>query len=156
MNGNHTTLFNPYVTSGEAPSAIRSKPMKPLSLNASDADLIAFADGWAELMEAEDYEAAFAYTEHTPEMGWTPVLIREVVKGYGDAEPNQKVTLFGKPTDIVQRKNVRRHEPNRFNFIGEIWYDLNINGYASDLTATFDLKLTAEGILAYLNDIHVM
>jgi hypothetical protein len=83
-------------------------------------------------------------------------LIGEVVKAYGDAEPNQKVTLAGEPTDITQRKEVSRHEPNRFGFIGEIWYDLNINGYASDLTATFHLKTTPGGILVYLNDIHVM
>jgi hypothetical protein len=45
--------------------------MKPLPSNASDADLIAFADRWAQLMEAEDYEAAFLHTEHIPKMGWT-------------------------------------------------------------------------------------
>ena len=107
-------------------------------------------------MESEDYEAAFLYTEHVSEMGWTPVLIREVVKAYGDAEPNQKVTFTGRPTDITQRKRVDRHEPNRFGYIGEIRYDLNIDGYVSDLTATFHLKNTSEGILIYLNDIHVM
>jgi hypothetical protein len=130
--------------------------MKPLPANVSDADLIGFADRWAQLMEAEDYEAAFLHTEHIPEMGWTPSLISEVIKAYGDEEPNQKVTFVGEPTDITQRKKVRRHEPNRFGFIGEIWYDLNINGYASDLTATFHLKTTPEGLLIYLNDIHVM
>lgn len=130
--------------------------MKPLPLDISDAELIDFADRWAQLMEAEDYEAAFVFTEHTPEMSWTPALMREVVKSYGDANPSQKVTLLGTPTDITQRKNIRRHSPNRYRFIGEIWYDLNIDGFVSDLTATFDLKTTSDGIIVYLNDIHVM
>lgn len=130
--------------------------MKPLSSKASDADLIAFADRWAQYMEDEDYEAAFLHAEHIPQMGWTPTLIKDVVKAYGDAAPDQKVTLAGQPTDITQRKEVSRHQPNRFDFIGEIWYDLNINGFVSDLTATFHLKTTPEGILVYLNDIHVM
>jgi hypothetical protein len=130
--------------------------MKPLPANASDADLIAFADRWADHMEEEDYEAAFLHTEHTPEMGWTPDLMRAVIKTYGDARPSQKVTLKGKPTDISQRKKVHRHPPNDFNSIGWIWYDLNIDGYASDLTATFHFKMVPAGILVFLDDIHVM
>ncbi len=130
--------------------------MRPLSLNISDAELIDFADQWAKRMEIEDYEAAFSMTDHVPEMCWTPALIREVVKAYGDAKPSQRVTLLGEPTDITQRKKVSRHAPNRYQFIGEIWYDLNIDGFVSDLTATFHLKTTSDGIVVYLNDIHVM
>ena len=130
--------------------------MTPLPLNSTDADLIGFADGWATVMEAEDYEAAFNYTEHLPAMHWTPSLIREVVKAYDEARETQKVTLFGEPTDIKQRKSVERHEPNRHQFSGEIWYDLNIDHRVSDLTATFHLKSTPDGIVVFLNDIHVM
>ena len=82
--------------------------MELLPHNASDADLIAFADRWAELMESEDYAAVYALTEHDPHMKWTPTLLGEVVKAYGDASPGQKVTLHGKPTDITQRKEVHR------------------------------------------------
>src|SRR5438128_1447468 len=127
--------------------------MNPLPLNVSDAELISFADQWARLMEAEDYEAAFAFTEHISGMGWTPDLIREVVKAYGDALPTQRVTLLGEPTDIPQCKDVSRHAPNRYQYIGEIWYDLNIDGFASDLTAIFRLKTTPAGIVVYLNTI---
>jgi hypothetical protein len=131
--------------------------MKPLPATATDADLIAFADGWAALMEREDYAAAYAYTDHIPEMKWTPFLLRAVVKSYGDAGPGQRVTVAGVPSDVSQRKEVDRWEPpNRQGEVGEIWYDLNIGGVASDLTATFRLVRVPQGLLVRLNDVHVM
>ena len=82
--------------------------MIPMPHNASDAELIRFADHWAALLEAEDYQGAYDVTDHIPEMKWTPILIREAIKGYGDGLPQQKVTLIGKSTDISQRKFVTR------------------------------------------------
>lgn len=130
--------------------------MKPLPHSTPDPELLSFIDGWAALMEQENYEAAFAYTDHSPEMGWSPALLREVVKAYGDARPHQKVTLAGVPSDVSQRKDVTRWEENRLGEIGEIWYDLNIDGVASDLTATFGIVHASEGLIVRLNDIHVM
>lgn len=130
--------------------------MKPLPHSTSDAALLGFIDGWAALMEQEDFRGAFAYTDQAPEMGWTPSLLREVVKAYGNARPDQKVTLAGVPSDVSQRKDVTRWQENRFGEIGEIWYDLNIDGVASDLTATFRIVRDSEGLLIQLNDIHVM
>ena len=130
--------------------------MAHLPSNATDEDRIAFADRWAALMESEDYAAAFTFTSHIPEMKWTPSLVREVVKAFGDAEPTQKVTLHGKATDITQRKEVDRWPKNAHGALGEIWYDLNIDGLASDLTATFVIMETSEGLTIALNDIHVM
>ena len=77
--------------------------MTHLPTTATDEELVLFIDRWAALMELEDYEQAYASTGHIPEMGWSPVLMRDVVRDYGDCEPNQKVTLHGKPTDITQR-----------------------------------------------------
>jgi hypothetical protein len=130
--------------------------MSPLPQTATDADLIAFADRWAALMEGEDYEAAYAFTDHDPNQGWTPDLMRQVVKSYGDAREDQRVTVIGVPSDVSQRKKVDHWEPNRQGVIGEIWYDLNIDGVASDLTATFQIECVPEGIVVRLNDIHVM
>lgn len=107
-------------------------------------------------MEQEDYTGAFAYTDHIPEMDWSPSLLREVVKAYGEARPEQRVTLIGVPSDVSQRKEVTRWRENRFGEIGEIWYDLNIDGVASDLTATFRIRRGSEGLFILLNDIHVM
>ena len=130
--------------------------MNPLARDSSDADLITFVDEWAALLEAEDYEGAFDFTDHVPEMKWTPDLIRKVIKSYGDALPQQKVTVAGKPTDIAQRKVVSRWPCNAINEVGEIWYDLNIDGLVSDLTATLSVTDTPSGLIVMLNDIHVM
>jgi hypothetical protein len=83
-------------------------------------------------------------------------LIREVIQGYGEADPGQRVTVEGVPTDIMQRKKVSRGPTNARGDFGEIWYDLNINVKASDLTALFDLKWTEGGVTVHLDDIHVM
>ena len=127
-----------------------------LPFDASDDDLIAYVDRWASLLEAEDYAAAFDMTEQNPEMKWTPSLMRHVVKAYGAADPGQRITLQGKPTDITQRKEVDRWPKNSRGEIGEIWYDLNIDGMVSDLTATFRILERDDGLVIELNDIHVM
>jgi hypothetical protein len=130
--------------------------MTPLSTTSSDKDLIAFVDRWASLLEKEAYSEAYELTEHDASMRWTPELIRDVIKEYGEALADQHVTLEGKPTDIKQRKEVMRWRINARGHIGQVWYDLNINGLASDLTATFWIVSTKDGLLLELNDVHVM
>lgn len=130
--------------------------MKPLPADSSDDDLLRFIDGWAALLDREDYAGAFEYTDHLPEMGWTPDLLREVIKSYGERCANQRVTVEGVPTDITQRKEVDRAKQNRDGRVAGIWYDLNIDGVASDLTATFEVVLEEGGLKIVLNDIHVM
>jgi hypothetical protein len=128
-----------------------------LAADASDADLIAAVDRWAALLEAEDFQAAYDATEHDPAMGWTAELIREAIANYGDATPAQKVTVQGKPTDVTQRKNVKRFAaPNKYGYIGHVWYDLNIDGFVSDLTVIFKLRAAPNGIALVLESIHVM
>lgn len=127
-----------------------------LPADATDADLIAIVDRWAGLLEAEDYQAAFEVTGHVAEMGWTPDLIRRVIKAYGDADPAQRVTVGGEPTDVNQRKEVYRYEAPGPGGIGYVWYDLNISGLATDLTATFDVRGGPDGLTLMLNDTHVM
>ena len=53
--------------------------MQPLPHDTSDADLIAFVDRWAVFLEGEDYDAAYQFTDHIPEMKWTPSLMREAL-----------------------------------------------------------------------------
>jgi hypothetical protein len=130
--------------------------MRPLPLNASDRELIAYVDQWVQLLEKEDYDSAWAFTDQAASMCWTPDLIKKAIKSYGDALPTQKATLAGKPTDISQRKEVTRWPQKRPRGIGDIWYDINIDGYASDLTATFYVLEKDGGIVIELDDIHVM
>lgn len=127
-----------------------------LRATATDDDLLQFVDGWVRLMEREDYVAAFHYTAHDPYMHWTPDLIREVIKAYDKGDAAQKVTLDGMPTDVHQRKEVMRWPERRPGGIGEIWYDLNINGFVSDLTATFAIQKSADGLTVVLEEINVM
>lgn len=117
-----------------------------LPATATDDDLLRFVDGWARLLEGEDYVAAFQYTAHDPYMHWTPDLIREVIKAYDQGDAAQKVTFTGMPTDVYQRKEVMRWPERRPGGIGGIWYDLNINGNVSDLTATFAIQESANGL----------
>ena len=124
--------------------------------SAADSELVAFIDKWAGLLESEDYIAAFSLTSHDKFMGWTPELMREVIKSYDECRPEQKVTVMGKATDIAQRKEVTRWPINPHGYVGEIWYDLNIDGYVSDLTATFGICESSDGFTIELNDIHVM
>ena len=131
--------------------------MLPIPETATDAELLAFVDQWEALLEREDYAAAYAFTAHDPYQAWTPELIREVIKSYGEAFQSQRATVAGVPSDVHQRKEVDRWEPpNGAGEVGEIWYDLNIDGVASDLTATFRLVRMPGGLLVRLNDIHVM
>ena len=130
--------------------------MNPLPATSSDSDLIAFIDNWVVLLEKESYVEAFQFTDHDLGMNWTPEFLRTVIKKYGQASPAQRVTLEGKPTDITQRKNITRWPENRQKGIGEVWYDLNVDGFASDLTAIFWIVSTEKGIVLRLNDIHVM
>lgn len=123
---------------------------------ATEKDLIRFADQWAMLMEREDYSAAFAFTAHDPYMNWTPELIRQAIKSHGACKPDQRVTVDGLPTDVHQRKEVQWWDESRNGSVGEIWYDLNINGFVSDLTATFDIQREPDGLMIRLSEIHVM
>ncbi|WP_093555222.1 DUF7668 domain-containing protein [Pseudoduganella namucuonensis] len=130
--------------------------MAHFSHPASDNELIEFVDKWASLLESEDYTAAYSLTSHDKYMKWTPELIREAIKSYDECRPEQRVTVVGKFTDISQRKEVTRWSINRHGYIGEIWYDLNIDGYASDLTATFGILESSDDLTIELSDIHVM
>ena len=130
--------------------------MAHLPRSATDEDLVRFVDRWAALMEAEDYAAAYAFTAQDPYMQWTPELMREVIKQYDECRADQRVTVEGKPTDVEQRRDVTRWETNRLGSIGEVWYDLNIDGFVSDMTATFAVLDGPDGLTIRLNDIHVM
>ena len=130
--------------------------MTPLPHTATDQDLIALIDRWASLLEKEAYSEAYLLTDHDPAMRWTPELVQTAIKSYGEASSSQRVTLAGKRTDITQRKEVTRWTKSRLKGIGEVWYDLNIDGLASDLTATFWIVSTPDGLVLRLNEIHVM
>lgn len=128
--------------------------MQLLPQSATDEHLVGIVHQWVQLLDAREYERALVLIGNE-DGGWTPKLLRQFIESYGDAEPNQRVTFLGKPTDITQRIEVSRW-PERHGCIGEVWYDLNINGFASDITATFDIRVVPGGLMLSLNDVHVM
>jgi hypothetical protein len=141
----------------EESSPVRALMRGRFPADVTDAQLIAFVDGWVALLERRDYAGAHAYAAHHPDEPWTPESMREVIEGYGVARSGQRATVDAAPTDVVPRREVTRWPANAGSEIGEIWYDLGIDGRASDLTATFALVQRVDGgIDVCLHDIHVM
>jgi hypothetical protein len=134
-----------------------------LKADATNQEIIEFIDKWALLLESEDYQSAFNFTRHNTSMGWTAEFIELVIKSYGDGDPTPKVTLANNGLAIdgagnihpaIQKKEVDWGQdiPEK----GDVWYDLNIDGYVSDLTATFWLEKQNGELIVILNDIHIM
>ena len=132
--------------------------MKTLSVNATNEEIIEVVHQWVRLLEAQDYTQAIKFIEQEGDH-WTPELLREVIETYANAEPDpdQRVTFHGKPTDSIQLVEVDRWDGERSaGAVGSVWYDLNINGEISDLTATFLVVLDPDGLRLSLEDVHVM
>jgi hypothetical protein len=146
-----------------SPSHSLEAPLLPVSgltvhlpKSAQKDQALAFVDSWVELLEQEEYEAAYKHTAHRADMGWSTQLIRQTIKGYGQRLPAQRVTLVGRDTDVRQRKEFDRYAKARGAAVGQIWYDLNIDEALSDLTATFLIYEVDGGLAVVLDNIHVM
>ena len=124
--------------------------------SSTDGQLLEIVHKWVQLLEAEKYEEACLLIGCTDNSGWSAELIKQCIKSYGEAIPTQKVTFEGKSTDISQVVDVSRWNTNPYGSIGEVWYDLNIDGFVSDLTATFRILYLFDGLVLQLKDIHVM
>lgn len=139
--------------------------MSHLPKDASDEAILAFVDQWVALLEAEKYDEAFAFTKHWPSASveW----LRNAMVFYADdraatldskyGAPNAKrgVTLHGQATFKNQEKEVTRFQGNAHEIVGHVWYDLNFNGFVSDVTATFNIHDDGQGLTVTLEDIYV-
>jgi hypothetical protein len=135
------------------------------SRDASDEDILAVVRGWSDTLAAEDYEGALAMV-HAP--GWTADLLQRTIAGYGHPEPAErihKVTPLASARYYPGTEPVHnpwpRHEVDRNTlpdgepFIS-VWFDMPLDGYWSDVTATFDLDRDGETLVLVLDMIHVM
>jgi len=129
-----------------------------LVATASEEEIIGLIDQWTSLLEQERYEDAHALLEAGPD--WSAALVKEVIQAYGDEAASQ-VTLLNNGTGLDgagnlaparQRKAVDWYSEDQ----GEVWYDLNLNGLVSDLTATFNLEKRNGRVHVMLQDVHVM
>jgi hypothetical protein len=129
--------------------------MTPLPLTATDAELLAYLDQWAALLERGDYDAAFAHTDHLPEFGWSAALIHETISWFGPHDPNRRVTVAGGPTTRTEWRVVSRWPEPVNGTVADVWYGLNVDGRATDLTAVFLVGSSPDGLRLYLQDISV-
>jgi len=129
-----------------------------ISAEPTDDEIYAFVERWAELLAAEDFDAAYSMTHHDPYYGWSPGLIRKTIEGYGLPEPHPRgpfrVTPVGSASGKMRRAIYREEgvPPSAFAWVS---YDLPLNGEWSDLTATFRLEKHKEKAIVILEEIHV-
>ncbi|MBT3378971.1 MAG: hypothetical protein HN742_38180 [Lentisphaerae bacterium] len=140
--------------------------MMMLPANATDERMLDLVRDWVDALVKEDYEAAFAMTAHDPYYKWTPVLMQSVIHGYGLPEPRGDGKVFRvTPMDSASGQRPR-HEVEYFDeprpvtdtdqsVVGEVWFDLPLNGEWSDLTATFQVRRSTNYTVLVLNEIHV-
>lgn len=137
-----------------------------LPLNALEEQILEVARKWTDALSREDYEAAFAMTDHNPYYEWTPELMKAVVQGYGLPDPRRDGKIFRVTPIESASGHLPLHEVTYFEeprlvndtgqmVIGEVWFDLPLNGEWSDLTATFEIRRNKEHIVLVLNEIHV-
>ena len=137
-----------------------------LDLDAPDEVILGAVRAWCEALAAEDYGEAMAMI-HAP--SWTIDSFRHCIQtcdGWLEpAVPAHKVTPLASaryragdepknnpwPRHVVDRTTL----PDGSPYIS-VWFDLPIDGFWSDLTATFDLEQVGEHYVLALDMIHVM
>ncbi len=123
--------------------------MSHLPYDATNEDIIEFIDEWVTLLESENYDRAYAFIAHTTGNTLTPSSFRDHIKqqatlhslcfdkSYGILDPQCRVTLHGVPTHMTQVKDVDRWPKNSRGQVGEVWYNLNFDGFVTEYTALF-------------------
>ena len=132
-----------------------------LPRSATDEQILTVVRRWADLLAAEQYDRAYGMTAHNSYHQWSPGLMRDVIEGYGLPEPHHRGPFRVSPVATAtggaraRRKVTRRAAPAHDGEVGEVWFDLPLNGEWSDLTATFTIhELNGEVVLC-LEEIHV-
>lgn len=124
---------------------------------------------WFDLLADKKYREAYEFTLHDPYYQWTPDLLEQVINGYGlpyeNGSPKYIVTKWTTATSIANHNynkgitlfdKSRSHSNANFVEIGEIYYDLPLNGEWSDLTVTFKILQSDDFSTLELNELHVM
>lgn len=129
-----------------------------LPADASDADIIQHIDKWVGLLEQRKFVEALAVIPGTDPI-WDADLLAEIISDYCTDE-NNVITSFNNGTSIdglgQVRPDYQRKEVDWYDQHGSVWYDLNVNGLVSDLTATFTITKKAAQLVITLDDVHMM
>jgi hypothetical protein len=94
-----------------------------------------------------------------------PEVLATVIQNYGFIEPREDGETFSVTPIATATGDGPRFEVSWFDkpvgcgwraSLGHAHYDLPLNGASSDVTATFDIIDTPEGLVLVLDDLHVM
>ena len=135
--------------------------MKVLPANASDETILNRVREWVNLLAADRVEEALALlSAEDAERDWPPDRVREAIAGY-ELEPDVLSAVTPVETaraeDIQPSHTVDRWEhESRPGVVGDVAFDLPVNGVWSDLTALFWIKQVPEGLALELYDIHIL
>ena len=127
---------------------------------------------WIKLLSEEKYEEAYDLTLHDPYYQWTPALLESVINGYGSLDDiiEEKYKVTSEETAVSESDNHKIYKDIRLfdspmkqsqhdlgvDVIGDVHYDLPLNGRWSDLTASFKILQGSDFLMLELNDIHVL
>jgi hypothetical protein len=148
--------------------------MTTFTANCSDDEIRGAVVKWSGLLAQGKYAAALGMFLHTAEsfgFEWTPEHLEDWISNYGcarkdfDSGEYRRVTsLFDQPDSAqfirrvikVDREHLFGLDPNEY--VGMVhYYDVPLDGEASDLTARFHIKRVDETTITLeFLDIHVM
>jgi hypothetical protein len=141
-----------------------------LKFPVTNEDIEAAVQTWLDLLAEDMYDDAYAFTLHDPYYQWTPYLLEQVINGYGlpfeeDSKLSKcKVTSWVTAEDNGSKHNKdiewydipTLHPSSSHMIIGEVFYDLPIDGIWSDLTAIFQILQIDDYVTLELNDIQML
>jgi hypothetical protein len=139
--------------------------MVTLPANASEADILAVVHRWVDLLAQGEYAQAQSLLRRDgAERQWPAEVVALSIASYGppptvDAGEESRVTPVSEArvADVQPRASVsRRGKSGRPEVVGDVPFDLPINGVWSDLTAIFFLRQIPGGIALKPFDIHVL
>jgi hypothetical protein len=133
----------------------------------------AVVERWVGLLVERKYAKAITMLAATrplldppaTETWWTPELLATVIQNYGSVEPREDRKTSAVTPIATAAGDGPRFEVTWFEnpvgcgwgaSVGQACYDLPLNGTWSDVTATFDIIETAEGLALALDQVHVM
>jgi hypothetical protein len=120
---------------------------------------------WVDLLAVGDYAQAQALlVRDGAERDWSPELVAKLIASYelppgASSAEESRVTPVSdaRVFDVRPCHSVSRWDAGgRPGVIGDVHFDLPINGVWSDLTAIFWLRQVADGLALELFDIHVL